>query len=190
MSQPHSTLPPEVAGAEALAAQHGFDRSSQREVGRLLHSLAAEVEAGVIGEIGTGYGVGTAWLAAGLDPARQLVTVEADPARAAAVRALFAASPNVRVLTGDWRAILEHGPFALLFVDAAPAKQAPEDILAALAPGGQVVLDDLTPLALWPPEWRGQPDPVREFWLKDPRVRGTEVRISPTAAVIVATRVA
>jgi predicted O-methyltransferase YrrM len=92
-------------------------------------------------------------------------------------------------LQGDWHDILAHGPFALLFADGGKAKQdEPEAILQAVRPGGLIVLDDLTPQNQWPPEWRGQPDPVREFWLKDPRVAATEVLVTPSMAVILAAR--
>ena len=131
-----------------------------------------------------------AWLAGVLAPGVALVTVESDPARAAAVAALFAAHPAVRVLHADWRAILAHGPFALLFADAAPAKrEGTEALLGALALGGTVVLDDLTPEEQWPAAWRDQRDLLRDFWLNDPRLIATEIRTGVTAAAIIATRV-
>jgi len=58
----------------------------------------------------------------------------------------------------------------------------------ALQPGGLVVLDDLTPEEYWPPEWRGQPDVVRAFWLNDARLMATEVRTTVRTAAILATR--
>ena len=95
----------------------------------------------------------------------------------------------MHVLTGDWRDILLHGPFDLLFVDAAEAKRdEPGTVLAALKPGGTVLLDDLTPEDLWPAEWRGKPDPVRGFWLNDPRLVTTELIVDPRSAVILGTR--
>jgi len=41
----------------------------------------------------------------------------------------------------------------------------------------------------WPAAWRGQRDPVRDFWLNDPRLIATEIRTTATTAAIVATRV-
>jgi predicted O-methyltransferase YrrM len=182
-------IPPLVQQALDLARRMGFTKSCSLEVGRLLHVLAAQRRRGVIGEIGTGCGVGAAWIASGLAPTAQFVTVEIDAAQAEAVRALFAAYSNVRVVQGDWRAILDHGPFAMLFADGGKAKErAPEELLAALEPGGLIVLDDLTPEDQWPAEWRGWPDPTRQFWLNDPRVVATELLVTPTSAVILATR--
>ena len=181
--------PPLVRQAAELAGRLRFGASCTPEVGRLLRALAGQVRDGVIGEIGTGCGVGAAWLASALAPGASLVTIELDAGRAAAAWELFAGGANVRVLRGDWQALLPHGPFALLFADAADAKQRGADpLVEALRPGGLIVLDDLTPEEHWPAEWRGKPDPVRERWLNGPRLAATEVRVAPTMAVILAAR--
>ena len=185
-------LPPLVGRALRLAEGLDFRHSCAPEVGRLLRILASALGEGVVAEIGAGCGVGAAWIVAGLDPALPFVTVERDPARAAAVRALFAGVPNVRVIEGDWRAVLPHGPFAMLFADVAAAKGAgAETALPALHPGGLRVLDDLTPEGRWTPEDRarwGGVDPVRAFRLNDPRLVATEVITTPESAVLLATR--
>jgi predicted O-methyltransferase YrrM len=187
-----------VAKAQVLAEQQGFTRSCAPEVGRLLRVLAAGARGGVVGEIGSGYGLGAAWMvdalaAASTDGTRghsglSFVTVEEDAHRAEAVRNLLAPYPWARVLHDDWHAILAHGPFTLLFADAAPSKEAPDRVIEALAPGGIVVLDDFTPEDRWPPEWRGKPDPVRQLWLPNPRLAATEVLVTHDSAVILATR--
>jgi predicted O-methyltransferase YrrM len=199
-------VPPLVAQALALAEEQGFDQSSRPEVGRLLHTLAASVRDGRIGEMGTGCGVGTAWMASALGPGGTLITVERDADRAAAAGRLFAALPNVQVLNADSTELLAHGPFDLLFVDSSGGWKATPDargglegddvlapLLAAVRIGGLIVLDDLTPEAAWPPEWRGRPDPTRSFWLNDPRLAAVELIVDPSAgprsAVIVASRI-
>lgn len=184
-------VPAIVASATALARQLDFSRSCTAQVGRLLQVLAATVPRGTIGELGTGAGVGTAWLASGLGAGTSLVTVERDAARASAARGLFHAAPRVTVLVGDWRELLASGPFGLLFVDVGEAKHdGTELVIQALARGGIAVLDDLTPEECWPTAWRGRGDPVRDSWLNDPRLAATEVRVSPREAVILATRLA
>jgi predicted O-methyltransferase YrrM len=189
--QATSSIPPLVQQATALAAELGFTASCRPEVGRLLRVLAGACRQGRIGEIGTGCGVGTAWMASALASDVGLWTVEIDARRAARARRLLVGMPGVQVLTGDWKTILPHGPFALLFVDAQAAKtEAPGQVPAALAPGGLLVLDDLTPEDQWPPEWRGRPDPVRAWWLNEARLAATEIRVAPDAAVILATRLA
>lgn len=169
--------PPLVERAEALA----FERSCEPEVGALLHALAAQRRRERVGEIGTGAGVGTAWIASVLAPGVPLFTVENDPARAAAARDLFAEDPDVHVLEGDWRQLEDEAPFDLLFVDARPAKGDP-DVVGLLAPGGTAVLDDFTP-------GYADPDPLRELWLGHSDLAAVELAVSATMAVIVAVRV-
>lgn len=178
--------PPLVARARALADELGFERSSVPEVGRLLHALAAQRGRTRVGEIGTGAGVGAAWIVSGLDPSVPFVTVEPDAERSARAAALLADDPNVRVLRGDWRDVLPaEAPFDLLFYDGG-GKQRPEEdgerVIGLLAPGGTLVMDDLTP-------GRPGPDPVRAFWLGHPRLAAVELTLSPALAAIVAVRV-
>jgi predicted O-methyltransferase YrrM len=158
-------------------------------VGRLLHLLTAHQHAGTVGEIGTGYGVGAAWMATALQPGVSFVTVESDKESAARASELLHPVPAVQVLHADWRAILAHGPFTLLFVDASEPKRGhPDELIEALQPGGIIVLDDLTPMETWPPEWHDTPDPIRDLWLHDPRLISLEIRLTPAMAAILATR--
>jgi predicted O-methyltransferase YrrM len=178
--------PPLVERALALAERLRFERSSIPEVGVLLHVLAAQRGRARAGEIGTGCGVASAWIVSALPPAVPFVTVERDAERAAAVAELFGEDPRVRVLAGDWHEVMPaEAPFDLLFYDGG-GKQHPEvdgeDVVGLLAPGGTVVLDDLTP-------GRPGPDPVRRFWLGHPDLAATEVLTTQTTAAIVAVRV-
>ena len=175
-----------MARAEALADQLGFERSSTPETGRLLHLLAAQRGRVRVGEIGTGVGTGAAWIVSALSPDVPFVTVELDERRAAAAAELFAGDENVRVLQGDWREVMPgEAPFDLVFYDGG-GKQRPdldgERVVALLAPGATLVLDDLTP-------GRPGPDPVRQFWLHHPDLAAVELQVSPREAAIVAVRV-
>ena len=174
-------MPPLVARAEELSARLGFTRSCEPEVGRLLHVLAAQRGRLRVGEIGTGTGVGAAWIASALRPEVPFFTAELDPKRAAAAAALFGEDENLHVLEGDWREVLApEAPFDLLFVDSGPSK-ADAALPGLVAPGGTVVLDDLTP--------GRTDDPVREFWHGRPDFATSEVLVTPAMAVLVAVRV-
>jgi predicted O-methyltransferase YrrM len=177
--------PPLVRRAVAAARELRFDRSSGAEVGRLLHLLASQRGRTRVGEIGTGAGVGAAWIVSALPPGVPFVTVELDEERAELAARLFAADEGVRVLAGDWHELMPaEAPFDLLFYDGG-GKQRPDldgdQVVGLLAPGGTVVLDDFTP-------GRPGPDPVREFWLGHPELVAAELAVSPSAAVIVAVR--
>jgi predicted O-methyltransferase YrrM len=187
-------IPEIVHRAEALATAMRFERSSLREVGRLLAMLAAQRPRGRFAEIGTGCGVGAAWIESALSPEAALVTVETDADRAAAVGRLFVDRPQVRVLQGDWHELLPpEAPFDLLFFDGGEWKRGDviaesEAALDLVGAGGTVVIDDMTPESQWPEEWRGRPDPVREFWLGDPRLRAAEVLTTSSTAALIATK--
>ncbi len=180
-------VPTLVREAQKSAVLLQFEKSCLDEVGEFLALLAAHPSSFPVLEVGTGAGVGTAWLAS--HAAGPIYTVETEARLADAARDLFAASPEVRVIHGDWMAALNHGPFGLIFVDAKPAKQDGADqLVAALQPGGWIVLDDLTPREYWPEAWRGQPDRVRDQWLGHPGLISVEVRTSERVAVILARR--
>jgi predicted O-methyltransferase YrrM len=146
-------IPPLVAAAEALAKAEDDDMSSTARTGALLRTLAASKPGGLLLELGTGLGVGTAWLLAGMDDAARLITIEAHEGAAALSRDLLAVDPRVEVVTGDATAWLEDyagPPFDLAFVDTTVVKFLRRDLLVAhLAPGGLFVADDLTPQPKW-----------------------------------------
>lgn len=173
-----------------LAAALGFTKTCLPEVGKLLRLLVMQAQAGTIGEIGTGAGVGSAWMLSGLRADQQFVSIDNEPHLHAAVQELLQDYARATFMLGDWRKILQHAPFTLLFVDVGEAKDAgAEEIVAALAPGGLAVLDDFTPVEHWPAEWHGKPDTRREFWLNHPSLHAVEVRTSATTSVILAVKI-
>jgi predicted O-methyltransferase YrrM len=175
--------PPSVLRAQELARTLGFTRSCSDETGRLLHVLAGERGRRRVAELGTGAGVGAAWIVSALDPAATFVSVEVDAGRAAAAGALFRDDEHVRVLAGDWHELLPlEAPFDLVFLDAGKSRPEldGEQVVALLAPRGLVVMDDLR---------ESRPvDAVREFWLGHPRLAAVELTVSAEESVILAVR--
>ncbi|WKX15860.1 class I SAM-dependent methyltransferase [Streptomyces sp. NL15-2K] len=185
-------LAPLVESAVGLAASLGFDHSCAPEQGQLLSVLARGWRGGRIGETGTGCGVGLAWMVEATDPTTSFVSIELDHGRASAAAELFADHPHVRVEQGDWRGLVEYGPFDLLVLDGGgkgkdPSVDSPLDPAAGwLAVGGTVVLDDFIPAGA---PGAAEHDAARRHWLEHPLLSGTEIRLSPTLATIVAVRV-
>jgi len=188
-------LPPMVHAATALSERNGFGAdggvsSCLPGIGAFLAVLASSRPGGRIAEIGTGFGVGAAWLLAGMDAAATLVTVESDGGRADAARGVLAADDRVTVITDRWQNCLPGSlPFDLVFVDGGYVEHLAEDpgitdmVVDLVSVGGQLLLDDVTAEAEWPDEWRDRPDPKRELAFRHPLLVGAEFYVpDPTGA--------
>lgn len=196
-------LPALVTRASELARELGFPLGGEQAgpgrpsaclpgTGRFLSVLAARCRHGRIGEIGTGAGLGTAWMASAMPADCTLVTVEIDEQLAAAAARLFATDRRVDVLAGDAYGLLPaNGPFDLLFADGGRPDTAGLASLAGLLRlGGQIVMDDVTPMTLLPAHspLRGR-DVKRDFFFGDPRLVSTEVVLPDLRnALLVGTR--
>jgi predicted O-methyltransferase YrrM len=138
--------------ANAVAA--GFEASVEEGVGCLLTTLAASKPGGRILELGTGAGLGTAYLLRGASTDSQLVTIELDSSLSELARRQISDDRVQWVVAdaGDW---LDSQPsqasFDLVFADTWPGKFTHLDsTLDLLAQGGLYVIDDLLPQANWP----------------------------------------
>jgi predicted O-methyltransferase YrrM len=172
----------------------GHDRGSASlpGTGRFLAMLAAGCHGGRIAELGTGTGIGAAWMASAMPPDCTLVTAELDPVRAAAAARVLAADPRVTVLTGDAAGLIAgHGPFDLIFADSGVRDPAAFGLLTGLlTTGGRIVMDDVTPVAVLP---AGSPlrvqDLKRELFGGQPGLVWTEVVLPDLAnSLLVGTR--
>lgn len=140
-------LPGSVLAAYERAASTGFQLACEVDVGRLLAALAAAVPSGGrVLEIGTGVGVGLAWLVHGLG-ARwdvEVITVELDnKVQRTALSAPW--PPWVRFESGDGAEVVGRlGRFDLIFPDAPSGKIFKlRRTVAALRRGGVLVVDDM-----------------------------------------------
>jgi demethylmenaquinone methyltransferase/2-methoxy-6-polyprenyl-1,4-benzoquinol methylase len=142
-----TNVPRLVAGAKRRALDLRFSSSCEDDVGRLLCVLAAGVrDGGRILEIGTGAGVGLAWIVSGLHGRSgvEVISIEGDRRLAASVADLDWPG-NVTIEVGDACELMPRMEgFDLVFADAAPAKYGDlELLLATVRPGGMLVVDDL-----------------------------------------------
>jgi predicted O-methyltransferase YrrM len=186
----HASIPPLVVRAMNLSEQMEYQGSCSVETGRLLRLLTNQFHSGVIGEIAAGCGVGSAWIVSALSPSTSFFTIEADVARAAAARALFDPLLNVRVIHGDWREFFQNWQFSMIFAGASSQRtREPERLFEAMREGSLVVLDGLPPQTRVSLRSRKEADRVREYWLNHPRLHATEVQVSGSEAVILASRI-
>ena len=153
MSDDLRDVPPLVLAAEKLAGEVDFEMSSSQQTGMLLRTLAGSRPGGLFLELGTGVGVGAAWMLDGMDPTTRLLTLEVHPEAAQLSRELLAGDDRVRVLNEDGIAWLEGyqgRPFDLIFVDVGVLKYERRELtLSRLAVGGLFVADDLLPQPKW-----------------------------------------
>ena len=183
-------MPALVREALARAGVLGFELSCEDGVGRLLAALAAAVpRGGRVLELGTGAGVGLAWLVSGLGARRdvQVVSVDVDEALQARLRGA-GWPPFVHFALGDGaERAAALAPFDLIFADAPGGKLHGLDAsVAALRPGAVLVVDDMDLARHDDPELRDALEGVRRALLSDPRLVCAE--LDAASGLILATR--
>lgn len=147
--------PPIINELTRIATDLNFTISSDLLTGCLLRTLAASKPGGELLELGTGVGMGTAWLLAGMDVTAHLTTVDINEERTAIARRMMGSDPRVNFHLGDGIAFInscheQKRQFDLIFADSIPGKFAAlEETLALLNKGGLYVVDDLNPQPGW-----------------------------------------
>ena len=153
MNDVSTDIPPLVVKAQAIADRAKWRLSSESNTGMLLRTLAASKPGGRILEIGSGVGVGSGWLLAGMDSAARLITLELYEGIANACRTLLAHDERAEVITTDaieWLTNYSGPPFDLVFVDTTIAKFERRDLVFAhMAHGALFIADDLLPQEKW-----------------------------------------
>jgi predicted O-methyltransferase YrrM len=146
--------PAALAEIEARTRAMGFDMASEPRTGALLRALAASKPAGRLLELGTGTGVATAWILAGMAAGSTLVSVDSDPKHQQAARECLGSDSRLTLVLEDALGFLKHQPaasFDFVFADAIPGKyEGLEECLKVVKPGGVYVVDDMAPLPKWP----------------------------------------
>jgi predicted O-methyltransferase YrrM len=146
--------PPALDAIVRDSAWLGFTMASEPKTGALLRVLAAAKPGGRLLELGTGTGVGTAWLLAGMDASASLDSVENNPAVLDVARRHLGQDRRVRFHSVDAAEYLTRGTtetFDLVYADTWAGKFTHVDrALALVGPGGIYFIDDLLPQPNWP----------------------------------------
>ncbi len=185
-----SLTPARVEAARQRAELLGFEYSCDDGTGRLLAVLAAAVpEGGRILELGTGVGVGCAWIVHGLDTRTdvEVVSVEVDPFNASA-SARESWPDHVHLRVGNAVELLPSlGLFDLIFPDAPAGKWWGLDTtIAALRPGGVLIVDDMIAKPDFRDDWKKSLESARENLIAHADLIAVE--IADLTGVILATK--
>jgi predicted O-methyltransferase YrrM len=146
--------PPIVKQLQSATRAVGFKLASEPLTGSLLRTLAASKPNSKFLEIGTGTGIGTAWLLAGMDKTSSLISVENDKKFIEVAQRFLSSDPRVTFRSEDAGKLIEALPprrFDLIFADTWAGKYTHlNEALELLKPGGIYVIDDMLPQPTWP----------------------------------------
>jgi predicted O-methyltransferase YrrM len=147
-------LPPVLDRILARTVELGFDMASEPRTGALLRALGASKPSGRFLELGTGTGIATAWLLAGMDSQSRLTSVDIDPQVQEVARQFLGGDERLTLVLEDGIQFLKHEQpesYDFVFADAMPGKyDGLQDCLRVVKPGGFYVIDDMLPQANWP----------------------------------------
>ncbi|GAA0411255.1 hypothetical protein Acor_15080 [Acrocarpospora corrugata] len=181
--------PTHIPARVRAAQQAGFPFSCDNRTGSLLRTLVASKPGGRVLELGTGIGVGTAWLLDGMDPTSRLTTIEADPATAARARTVIDEDDRAELVVADaaeWLRNHTGPPFDFAFVDCLIGKFTSRHlVLANLSPGAFYIGDDLLPVPTWPDEHESRVTDFLDAITGEPHVLATLMRWSTGLVVAV-----
>lgn len=132
----------------------GFDMPSDMQTGALLKALATSKPRGHLLELGTGTGLATSCILAGMDKDSSLISVDTDARLQAIAKELLGSDNRVRFELADGLEFVRTQPagsFDLIFADAWPGKYVGlDDAMALVRRGGFFIGDDMLPQVNWP----------------------------------------
>jgi predicted O-methyltransferase YrrM len=183
-------LPAVLPAIEEETRRLNFKMGSEVRTGVLLQMLAASKPGGLLLELGTGTGLGTAWLLEGMDPGARLISADNDPACLEVAKRHLGKDERVEFREGDGSAVidsLQGSQFDLLFADTWPGKFWDlEKAVHLVKEGGFYIIDDLLPQESWPEGHAEKVPPLLEQIRNHPDL--VSCRISWSTGLVIATK--
>ena len=146
-------IPEEYNKIKKATAELNFSMASDLYTGSLLKTLAASRSSGRLLELGTGTGLATAWMVAGMDAGSSLVTVENNELLIEVARKNINNNRVEFVLADGYEWIKNYAgeKFDFIFADAMPGKyDLFDETINILNSGGLYIIDDMLPQPNWP----------------------------------------
>ena len=140
-----------------------FNMASDMQTGSLLKTLVASKPSGRILELGTGTGLATSWIIAGMDDKTNFITIENNELLLDIARKALHDTRVEFVLSDGYAWIQNYSgeKFDLIFADAMPGKyDLFEETIRLVKERGFYVIDDMLPQPNWP---MGHADKVARF---------------------------
>jgi predicted O-methyltransferase YrrM len=132
----------------------GFNMASEPKTGALLRVLAAAKPKGRFLELGTGTGIATAWLLAGMDADSTLISVDTDPQVQQVAQESLGSDSRLQLVLEDALVFLRGQraeSFDFVFADAMQGKyEGLDESLRTIRLGGFYIIDDMLPQPNWP----------------------------------------
>lgn len=154
MKQQNTRYPKQYQVIHQATQARGFDQLSDSKVGSLLATVAATKPRGQFLELGTGSGLSTCWLLAGMCVESRLVTIDNDAALVDIASQHLGTDARVQFIVGEGEDLINSTARAsvdFIFADTWPGKYNHlEETLALLKPGGVYIVDDMLPQENWP----------------------------------------
>jgi predicted O-methyltransferase YrrM len=146
-------IPAEYKKIQEETAAMQFNMASDIYTGSLLKTLAASKSSAKLLELGTGTGLATAWIVAGMDENSKLITVENNELLIDVAKKNINDSRIEFLLADGYAWIKNYGSekFDFIFADAMPGKyDLFEETIGMLSSGGFYIIDDMLPQPNWP----------------------------------------
>ena len=146
-------IPVEYNKIKEATIEMQFNMASDVYTGSLLKTLAASKPSGRFLELGTGTGLATAWIVAGMDAKSSLITVENNALLIDVAKKYIDDSRVHFILTDAYEWIKKYSDekFDFIFADAMPGKyDLFDETISILKSGGLYIIDDMLPQQNWP----------------------------------------
>ncbi len=140
-----------------------FEMASDLQTGCLLKTLVASKAKSKFLELGTGTGLATSWIVAGMDNESSLVSVDNNSKLIDVARKYLSDKRVEFVLADGYEWILQNQAlrFDFIFADAMPGKyDLFDETMNLLKPAGFYIIDDMLPQPNWP---SGHSEKVDEY---------------------------
>ncbi len=154
MTEPKIPYPSAYEAIYKATQAAGFNQSSDASVGLLLKTLCASKLKAKFLELGTGSGLSTSWILAGMCEESTLVTVDSDDSLVEIAKEHLGFDARVQFVVGKGEDLIdsvEKSSIDFIFADTWPGKYHHlDETLELLRTGGIYIVDDMLPQENWP----------------------------------------